>query len=59
MAEFAMGLVLMAVAASLQQLCAAIAADDRFVLNEAMTAGRLADGIRFVVNSVLYEELLF
>ena len=58
-AEFAIGLVLMAVAASLQQLCAAFAADDRFVLNEAMTAGRLADGIRFVVNSVLYEELLF
>lgn len=58
-AEFAIGLVLMAAAASLQQLCAAFAADDRFVLNAALSAGRLADGIRFVVNSVLYEELLF
>ncbi|MGG6462413.1 lysostaphin resistance A-like protein [Solilutibacter silvestris] len=57
--EFAVGLVLMAGAATLQQLCAALSADDRFVFNTALTLGRLGDGVRFVVNSVLYEELLF
>lgn len=59
MAEFTIGLVLMAVAATLQQLCASIFADDRFVLNTTLSLGRLWDGLRFVVNSVLYEELLF
>jgi uncharacterized protein len=59
LAEFAAGFTLLGLAAAAQQLGLAAATNDPFVLNEGVRPAALLEGARFVVNSVLYEELLF
>jgi uncharacterized protein len=58
-AEFLLGVAVFGVASALQQLGLSAAADDPFVANAQVGAPALLNGLRFVVNSVLYEELLF
>jgi len=58
-AEFAAGFALLGLAAAMQQLGLSAATGDPFVLNVHARPAALLDGARFVLNSVLYEELLF
>ncbi|RYG99999.1 MAG: CPBP family intramembrane metalloprotease [Alphaproteobacteria bacterium] len=58
-AEGVAGFVFMGFAATVQQLGHAAAAGDAFRVNDALQPAALLDGLRFVVNSVLFEELLF
>lgn len=57
--EFLLGLSVFGVASALQQLGLSVAASDPFVVNPQVDASILLNGIRFNINSVLYEELLF
>jgi membrane protease YdiL (CAAX protease family) len=57
--QFAGGFCLTAVAASAQQLGLAYAAGNEWVLNPAFSGALLLESVRWNVNSVLYEELLF
>ncbi len=57
--EFAAGLLLAAVFAGAQFLMRAELADFRWVFNAQLALSQLLEGVRWVVNSVLYEELLF
>lgn len=59
LAEFAAGFAALGLAAAAQQLGLSAATGDPFVVNVSVRAATLVDGARFVVNSVLYEELLF
>ncbi len=59
LAEFAAGFTVLGLAAATQQLGLAAATSDPFVVNEGVRPATLVEGARFVVNSVLYEELLF
>lgn len=59
LAELAIGFALFGAAAAVQQLGLSLATGDAFVPNRSLDAGALLQGARFVVNSVLYEELLF
>ncbi|RZJ11017.1 MAG: CPBP family intramembrane metalloprotease [Rubrivivax sp.] len=59
MAEFGMGFVLFGLAAAAQQLGFSAVARDPFVPNPSMQPAALLDGLRFIVNSVLFEELVF
>lgn len=59
LAEFGVGLALLGVAAAVQQLGLAAATGDHFVRNAGVRPAVLLEGGRFVVDSVLYEELLF
>ena len=57
--EFAIGFVTLGAIAALQQLGLAAATGDAFVVNPGVSSRGLLDGLRFTVNSVLYEELVF
>jgi membrane protease YdiL (CAAX protease family) len=57
--EFLVGFAAFGTAAALQQLALALAEGDRFVVNPTVHVRSLLDGLRFTVNSVLYEELVF
>lgn len=57
--EFAVGFAILGLGSAAQQLGLSAAAGDPFVGNPAAELGALLEGARFVVNSVLYEELLF
>lgn len=57
--EFAQGCAMLGSAAAMQQLGLAFSAGDRFVVNPALDARVLLDHLRFTINSVLFEELLF
>lgn len=58
-AEFALGFAVLGVASAVQQLGLAAAAGDPFVRSADGSLGALLSGARFVINSVLYEELVF
>jgi uncharacterized protein len=57
--QLALGFVFLGSAAAFQQLGLSLAAGDPFVPNAALQSGTLLNGLRFTVNSVLYEELVF
>jgi membrane protease YdiL (CAAX protease family) len=57
--ELVLGFVFLGSAAALQQLGLSRAAGDPFVPNAALEPSALLNGLRFTVNSVLYEELVF
>lgn len=59
LAEFAVGFAALGLAAAVQQLGLSAATGDPFVLNADARPATLLVGARFVVNSVLFEELLF
>jgi membrane protease YdiL (CAAX protease family) len=59
LAEFAAGFTVLGLAAAVQQLGLSATTGDSFVRNVGARPAALLDGARFVVNSVLYEELLF
>jgi membrane protease YdiL (CAAX protease family) len=59
LAEFAAGFAVLGLAAAVQQLGLSAATGDPFVLNADARPATLLNGARFVVNSVLYEELIF
>lgn len=58
-AQFAAGFCFTAVAAAIQQLGYAHAAGTEWMLNPKLSDGLLLESVRWNVNSVLYEELLF
>jgi membrane protease YdiL (CAAX protease family) len=57
--EFSVGFVALGAVAAIQQWGLSLAAADPFVVNTDVDAQRLRNGLRFTVNSVLYEELVF
>lgn len=57
--QFVLGFLFLGTASAVQQLGLSLAAGDPFVLNRGAGPGALLDGLRFTVNSVLYEELVF
>ena len=57
--ELGVAFAFLGAAAAVQQLGLAVATADGFVLNAGARPALLLEGARFVVNSVLYEELLF
>jgi membrane protease YdiL (CAAX protease family) len=57
--EFLVGVGLFGAVAVIQQVGLSLAADDLFIPNRSLQGPQLVEGLRFVVNSVLYEELLF
>ncbi len=57
--EFAVGFVAFGVVAAIQQWGLSLAAGDPFVLNASVDAPTMLNGLRFTVNSVLFEDLLF
>ena len=57
--QFAGGLAVTGVAATLQQLGNAWATGDAWQLNPQLSAGLVFTQLRWIINSVLYEELLF
>jgi len=57
--EFAFGFLFLGGVSAVQQLGLSFAAGDPFVVNESVRPGALLNGLRFTVNSVLYEELVF
>ena len=57
--EFLVGAALFGAIATVQQVALSLAADDLFVPNRALRGAQLLEGLRFVVNSVLFEELIF
>ena len=59
LAEFGAGFVLLGLAAAIQQFGLSAATGDPFVRNADAQSSVLLQNARFVVNSVLYEELLF
>jgi membrane protease YdiL (CAAX protease family) len=59
LAEFVVGFALLGAAAAAQQLGLSTATGDHFVGNAAATPAGLLKHARFVINSVLYEELVF
>ena len=59
LAEFGVGFAILGLAAALQQFGLAAATGDHFVRNAGARPALLLEHSRFVVNSVLYEELLF
>ena len=58
-AEFGVGFAVLGLAAAIQQLGLSAATSDPFVRNADVRPALLLENARFVVNSVLYEELLF
>jgi membrane protease YdiL (CAAX protease family) len=57
--EFTAGFVALGAVAAMQQLGLSLVASDPFVVNADVDAQSLLNGLRFTVNSVLYEELVF
>lgn len=57
--EFAVGFVALGLAVGTQQLGLALSAGDAFVANTDFGVRDLVSALRFTINSVLYEELLF
>lgn len=57
--EFLVGVALMGTAALVQQLASAIVMDDALVPNPRLTSSVLGEGVRLLLNSLLYEELAF
>ena len=57
--EFAVGFLITGSAAALQQLGLAWASGDAWQLNEGLTGELVVQHLRWALNSVLYEELLF
>jgi membrane protease YdiL (CAAX protease family) len=57
--QFALGFLFLGTASAVQQLGLSLAAGDPFVLNATVGPGALLNSLRFTVNSVLYEELVF
>lgn len=57
--EFALGFVVLGAFAAVQQLGYSLSTGDAFVVNPKLEVSAWLDGLRFTVNSVLYEELLF
>jgi hypothetical protein len=57
--EFALGFAAFGLAAAAQQMGLSLAAGDQFVLNAGVDTPTMLNGLRFTVNSVLFEELLF
>lgn len=57
--EFTVGFVAFGAVAAMQQLGLSLAASDPFKMNADVNAHGLLNGLRFTVNSVLYEELMF
>lgn len=59
MREFALGFLVTGLFVTVQQLGCAAATHDSWQLNPAFTWGLLGQQLRWTLNSVLYEELLF
>jgi len=57
--EFSLGFLALGAVAAAQQLGMSLAAGDPFVVNATLESRSLLNSLRFTVNSVLYEELLF
>lgn len=57
--EFLAGFALLGLASAAQQLALSAATGDSFTVNQNFRGGMLLEHARFVVNSVLFEELLF
>jgi uncharacterized protein len=57
--EFAMGFAALGFAAALQQIGLSLSAGDPFVVNPALDWRIVLEHLRFTINSVLFEELLF
>jgi hypothetical protein len=57
--EFAMGFAALGFAAALQQIGLSFSAGDPFVVNPAWNWPVVLEHLRFTINSVLFEELLF
>jgi membrane protease YdiL (CAAX protease family) len=57
--EFTAGFVAFGTVAATQQLGLSLVASDPFMVNADVNARSLLNGLRFTVNSVLYEELVF
>jgi membrane protease YdiL (CAAX protease family) len=57
--EFAVGFIALGAAAALQQFGLALATGNRFTPNATLELAALVRGARFVINSVLFEELVF
>lgn len=57
--ELALGVVALGAAAVVQQVGISLAAHDPFVVNPSTDPRALLNALRFTINSVLYEELLF
>lgn len=58
-AEFAIGFLVLGAAVAVQQLLAVLVTGDGYRHNPGFSAAALAEGARFVANSVAYEELVF
>lgn len=57
--QFALGFLFLGTASAIQQLGLSLAAGDPLVLNATVSSGALLNSLRFTINSVLYEELVF
>jgi membrane protease YdiL (CAAX protease family) len=57
--ELAFGFGFMGAVAAAQQVGLSVASGDRFMLNPTLSPAAVFDNLRFTVNSVLYEELVF
>lgn len=57
--ELLLGFAILGAAAGLQQIGLSLAAGDPFIANPALDWQALLNNLRFTVNSVLFEELLF
>src|SRR4051812_36283220 len=57
--ELAFGFGFMGAVAAVQQVGLSVASGDRFMLNPTLSPVAVLDNLRFTINSVLYEELVF
>lgn len=57
--QFTIAFLVTAVCASLQQLLLAIATGNNWTINPEINLNILLEGLRFNINTILYEELLF
>jgi membrane protease YdiL (CAAX protease family) len=57
--EFALGFLALGFTAAVQQMGLSLAADDPYVVNATLQPASLLTNLRFTINSVLFEELVF